>query len=418
MQLYSDVALDGAGNTQVGIEVTVKNSAGSTATIYDANGASQSNPITTDSDGGFSFRALNGDYTFWVSGSQVGQATLFSLDYPASATATAGSVMRIDYLLEDSTYPLEDEAAIWSNKTYSFLGVNKEFTAGHGSLTGGPVAALFAFANNNNNTADVVAIIGDAVARTANDVVFGANFIARNASVNGTKLVGLEVDVEPAVGTTIDAASGGIFVNIFSIATSAPVLQAGAVGSGTWGNGILTSHITGAHHAVVSGDSTTAASFIDARNGTFSNAAVVLGSGAAHGINFGGGAFGTDPFVYASGNDLRMNMGSSGYIVMQAPGGASQFTFDQYGAGLGAAWRASADVSCYTATGIPAGGTTGAGFKFSSTANFGVFFGSGAPSLTAAKGSLYLRSDGSSTSTRAYINTDGGTTWTAITTAA
>jgi len=70
------------------------------------------------------------------------------------------------------------------------------------------------------------------------------------------------------------------------------------------------------------------------------------------------------------------------------------------------------------ATAIPAGGTAGAGFTFSSTANFGTFFGSGAPSLTAAKGSLYLRSDGASNVTRAYINTDGGTTWTAINTVA
>lgn len=75
-------------------------------------------------------------------------------------------------------------------------------------------------------------------------------------------------------------------------------------------------------------------------------------------------------------------------------------------------------VTAMTATAIPAGGTSGSGFLFSSTANFGVFFGSGAPSISAAKGSLYLRSDGSSTSTRAYINTDGSTTWTAITTAA
>ena len=68
-------------------------------------------------------------------------------------------------------------------------------------------------------------------------------------------------------------------------------------------------------------------------------------------------------------------------------------------------------------TAIPAGGTTGAGYKFSTTANFGVFFGSGAPTLSAAKGSLYLRSDGSGVADRMYINADGGTTWTAVTTA-
>lgn len=85
----------------------------------------------------------------------------------------------------------------------------------------------------------------------------------------------------------------------------------------------------------------------------------------------------------------------------------------------------SAEIAVFATTGvqliggvaIPAGGTAGTGIKLSSTSNFGIFFGSGAPSLAAAQGSLYLRSDGSSTSTRAYINTDGSTGWTAITTA-
>jgi hypothetical protein len=69
-------------------------------------------------------------------------------------------------------------------------------------------------------------------------------------------------------------------------------------------------------------------------------------------------------------------------------------------------------------TAIPAGGATNNGFKCTSTSNFGIFFGSGAPSLTAAKGSLYLRSDGSGTTDRAYIATDSAGTWTALTTVA
>ena len=78
----------------------------------------------------------------------------------------------------------------------------------------------------------------------------------------------------------------------------------------------------------------------------------------------------------------------------------------------------NSDLTVYGGTAIPAGGTTGSGYKFSSTANFGVFFGSGAPTLSAAKGSLYLRSDGTTTNNRMYVNTDGSTTWTAVTTAA
>ena len=44
-------------------------------------------------------------------------------------------------------------------------------------------------------------------------------------------------------------------------------------------------------------------------------------------------------------------------------------------------------------------------------------FGSGVPTLSAGQGSFYSRTDGSSASTRLYVNSDGGTTWVAVTTA-
>lgn len=44
--------------------------------------------------------------------------------------------------------------------------------------------------------------------------------------------------------------------------------------------------------------------------------------------------------------------------------------------------------------------------------------GAGAPTHTRAKGSLYMRTDGSSTSTRMYVNTDGAGTWTNVVTGA
>lgn len=78
---------------------------------------------------------------------------------------------------------------------------------------------------------------------------------------------------------------------------------------------------------------------------------------------------------------------------------------------------ATGTVTAKSASALVAGGA--AAFVGTNTAgSMGIYFGSGAPTVAAAKGSLYLRSDGSSTSTRAYINTDGATTWTAITTAA
>ena len=66
----------------------------------------------------------------------------------------------------------------------------------------------------------------------------------------------------------------------------------------------------------------------------------------------------------------------------------------------------------------PAGGSTAAVLRLSNLSTFGIYFGTGVPTVSAAKGSLYMRRDGTSTNNRAYINTDGGTTWTALTTAA
>lgn len=70
-----------------------------------------------------------------------------------------------------------------------------------------------------------------------------------------------------------------------------------------------------------------------------------------------------------------------------------------------------------SATATPAGGSTAARLLFGTTAGFGIYYGSGAPSVSAGQGSIYLRSDGSSTSTRLYVNTDGSTGWTNLTSA-
>lgn len=44
--------------------------------------------------------------------------------------------------------------------------------------------------------------------------------------------------------------------------------------------------------------------------------------------------------------------------------------------------------------------------------------GSGAPAFTAAQGSVFIRTDSGSPSTRMYVNTTGVSTWTPVTTVA
>lgn len=76
---------------------------------------------------------------------------------------------------------------------------------------------------------------------------------------------------------------------------------------------------------------------------------------------------------------------------------------------------ATGNVTADSNVALVAGGASA--FIATNTAvGMGVYIGSGAPTIAAAKGSIYLRSDGSSTSTRLYVS-DGGTTWIAVTTA-
>lgn len=140
-------------------------------------------------------------------------------------------------------------------------------------------------------------------------------------------------------------------------------------------------------------------------------------------------AYGLQGNLYYDGAWKYFANGRGGNIILAQANDAQAVVFQvaaNNGSGAGAAATVSdamyigtngvANVSAATAT--PAGGSTAARLLFGTTSGFGIYYGSGAPTVSAAQGSLYLRSDGSSTSSRLYINTNGGTTWTPVTTAA
>jgi hypothetical protein len=77
---------------------------------------------------------------------------------------------------------------------------------------------------------------------------------------------------------------------------------------------------------------------------------------------------------------------------------------------------ATGNVTADSGTAPAAGGM--AAFLMSSTAGLGIYVGSGLPTVSAAQGSLYIRTDGSSGTTRMYVNTNGTTGWTAVNTVA
>lgn len=145
---------------------------------------------------------------------------------------------------------------------------------------------------------------------------------------------------------------------------------------------------------------------------------VAAGTGVARNMNIGTTGSGTLNFYV--GADNRWRILSTGHLQACVDN-----TYDIGASGAtrprtiyaGTTINSAGAVHLYSNTGISAGGVTNAGLRISNVSSFGVFFGSGAPTLSAAQGSLYLRSDGSGTGDRLYVNTDGSTAWTAVTTA-
>jgi hypothetical protein len=106
---------------------------------------------------------------------------------------------------------------------------------------------------------------------------------------------------------------------------------------------------------------------------------------------------------------LRLNGSTSGTATVQAPAAAGSTTHTLPSITGTLALRTDpGQFKVASSSAIPAGGTVDLGYTFSSTASFGMIFGSGAPTVAMARGSLYLRSDGGGP----YVNSDGtGAGW-------
>lgn len=85
------------------------------------------------------------------------------------------------------------------------------------------------------------------------------------------------------------------------------------------------------------------------------------------------------------------------------------------GAVTGTSTSVTGSLTANSAGANTSGGNTTPALLMGSS-GIGIYFGDGAPTISATKGSLYLNFTGSSTSTRLYVN-NGTTNWVAVTTA-
>lgn len=218
-----------------------------------------------------------------------------------------------------------------------------------------------------------------------------------SVGVNGATNPGFVVD------TTVGSAATGLRV---TAAAAAGGVDLSVSSSGT--NENMTINAKGSGTITIAGTSTGVVR-ID-RN---------LGIGTAPSFNTGGGVH----IARGAASTLRLDSTGSGgtaaeiyyndtNLVFQVLNSARPFKFVTNDVVVDQVLTAAAT------TATPAGGSTSARLLLGTTAGFGIYYGSGAPTVSAAQGSIYIRSDGSSTSTRLYVNTTGSTTWTNFTSAA
>ena len=233
----------------------------------------------------------------------------------------AGSMV-IELLHENGTYALRNEAGIWgSANVRAYMGISRTFGPGEGAANG-PAAALFGFANNDGSAADVVAVLGDAVARQTGGTVFGGNLIARTGAGVNAKLVGLEIDVEPAPGTLATAGSGGLFLNAYSSAIPGPAFLMGGLGGGTFANGIQCAAIAPTGSCLAPQAGSTMRTVVNGSTATLGDAVVRVGNvsaGAGQRIAFTG-SDNLDAVITTDANRfLKVAAGTNGLVVTNQP---------------------------------------------------------------------------------------------------
>jgi hypothetical protein len=273
---------------------------------------------------------------------------------------------------------------------------------------------------------------GAAVIKTISVGGTGANIIA----IGNTQTAG-SVSIGNAMTTgTVTIGGSGLQTGTISIA---PGTGAQTVGIATGGTGVKTVNIaTGAIGNIVTIGSATAAASLSLLSGTgnitaastgtllldsvgvleLNSSAGIIGIGndaVAQNINVGTGAAARTITVgnITGATSVVLNVGT-GALNLGTSATAHTTNVGSTTAGATLVLNTPAGTNVAAANGLS---VTTAGRGLSLPGGLLVLAGAGSPSgtVTAPIGSLFLRSDPAGATSRAYINTDAGTTWTNIT---
>ncbi|MFC0203452.1 hypothetical protein [Novosphingobium soli] len=248
---------------------------------------------------------------------------------PPSAVPTPGSVIpggaETTVKWENSTFPSEAEGGIWPEGARFGWTFNHEFNAVTAPGEGSTAFSLMAIAHNHGSPANVVALGADTVLRSDDAAGFGGNIIVRTESaVARPKMVGLEIDIEPATGVTPAKTSIALPINMFNSRNPGPAIQTGGINGGTFANGIVLYGIAKSGAGLAAGEGASMNALVNSSVCECATAAFIHGTGISQGDAYGTKGPGVSPFVYGDeGNDLVVRLGSAGGLKVYASDGVS-----------------------------------------------------------------------------------------------
>lgn len=223
----------------------------------------------------------------------------------------------------------------------------------------------------------------------------GANANALSVGANGT--------TNPQFNIDTSASSVATGLNIAGAAAGSGVALT-AISSGTneglsiipKGTGVLTLGASASGNVAVNHQ------LVVTSNGT--NSLVVGANGGSN------GAFQVDSSISSAATGLNVRAAAAGGgVALNAISSGTNESLTLAAKGTGV-------VTINPASVLTSGGLAGSSVLVGAS-SIGVYVGTGAPTISAAQGSIYLNNAGSSIANRLYVNSSGSTTWVAVTTA-
>lgn len=236
---------------------------------------------------------------------------------------SAGRSAAVARKWEESDFTAESEGGIWPTNTYFQWVFNKEFNLRNTRESESTAFSLIAVANNNNSPSNVVALGANTIIRSNEGVGFGANFIVRTESgLVRPKMIGLEVDIEPAEGVVPGADSIAIPINAFNSPNPGAAIQTGGINGGSFANGIVFYGIASTGAGVAAGSHAKMNALVNSSGCDCDNAAIVHGTGLSQGDAYGIKGKGKSPYIYGDeANNLVIRLGSAGSVKIYSSDG-------------------------------------------------------------------------------------------------